>query len=60
MSREPNLESKNRPLDRGAGSRPPYSGVGVARQENIRPFRRYYDDIGLGRRKGPDDIVVLD
>ena len=55
MSRVTNIESRNRPLDRGAESRPPRSRV-----ENIRPFRRDYDALGLGQRNGPDNVVVLD
>lgn len=60
MSRESNSESRIRPVNGGAESRQPYSGVIAARPEDIRPLRRDYDDLRLGRRKGPDDIVVVD
>lgn len=60
MSRNTNSESRIRPLNGGAESRQPYSGVIAARPENIRPLRREYDDLRLGQRKGLDDIVVVD
>ena len=60
MARDTNVEPRNRPLDQGADWRRPQIGVNAAGPENSRPFRREYDSIRLGIKKGPEDIVVLD
>lgn len=60
MSRDTNIQSTNRPLNRPPEDRRPHNGVIAAHREIIRPVRRDYDDFRQGRRKGPDNIVVLD
>lgn len=60
MSRDPNSDSRIRPVNREAESRQPYGGAIAAHSEDIRPLRRDYDDLRLGQRNRPDDIVVVD
>ena len=60
MSRDTNLESRVRPLDGRLESRQPYNGLSAAHPENTQPLRRDYEDLRLGQRNGPNDIVVVD